>query len=272
VVEYTYGAWGDILSVTGSMADTIGQKNPLRYRGYYYDAEIGFYYVSSRYYDPEIGRFVNADGYVSTGQDINGFNMFTYCGNNPINRIDPTGTFWKEIGTFFSNAWKNVKKWAKNAFGGEVTTVTTVDYSEKIIPEPWPIVVETGTSETTTVTQKGDSSKPISVYAQGNLTNPIQLSSAGLKLNASKFTHERSIGADNIGVSNSWTKGNQTNSFGIKANLWEFKIGFEYSTAIQWDNTTQTNYTNISVSGWWILAACATVTSGQILLQPAGAH
>ena len=51
VVEYSYGAWGDILSVTGSQADGIGQKNPLRYRGYYYDEETGFYYLLSRYYD-----------------------------------------------------------------------------------------------------------------------------------------------------------------------------------------------------------------------------
>ena len=49
VVEYTYNAWGEILSTTGTMADTIGQKNPLRYRGYYFDVETGFYYLQSRY-------------------------------------------------------------------------------------------------------------------------------------------------------------------------------------------------------------------------------
>ena len=57
VVEYTYGAWGDILSGTGTLADTIGQRNPLRYRGYYYDAETGFYYLTSRYYDDETVYF-----------------------------------------------------------------------------------------------------------------------------------------------------------------------------------------------------------------------
>ena len=58
--------------------------NPLRYRGYYYDAETEFYYVSSRYYDPEIGRFINADSYLSTGQGFLGCNSFTYCLNNPV--------------------------------------------------------------------------------------------------------------------------------------------------------------------------------------------
>ena len=91
--EYSYDAWGNILSITGLYAGTLGAVNPIRYRGYYYDTETGLYYVSSRYYDPEIGRFINADGYVSTGQDILGYNMFAYCGNNPINRKDPTGQF-----------------------------------------------------------------------------------------------------------------------------------------------------------------------------------
>ena len=66
--------------------------NPLRYRGYVYDTETRFYYLQSRYYDPEIGRFLNADSYASTGQGILGNNMFAYCQNNPIVYVDPFGT------------------------------------------------------------------------------------------------------------------------------------------------------------------------------------
>ncbi len=66
--------------------------NPLRYRGYCYDEETGFYYLQSRYYDPKIGRFINADAYASTGQGFLGHNMFAYCGNDPVNGIDQTGT------------------------------------------------------------------------------------------------------------------------------------------------------------------------------------
>ena len=94
VVAYTCGPWGESWGVSGTLASTLGAMNPLRYRGYVYDTETGLYYVSSRYYDPEIGRWINADGYVSTGQDITGYNMFAYCGNNPVNRKDPTGQFW----------------------------------------------------------------------------------------------------------------------------------------------------------------------------------
>jgi len=71
--------------------------NPLRYRGYVYDDVTQLYYLQSRYYDPEIGRFISADALVSTGQGLLGYNMFAYCGNNPIMRTDPTGQFWGSL-------------------------------------------------------------------------------------------------------------------------------------------------------------------------------
>ena len=65
--------------------------------GYVYDSECDLYYLQSRYYDPSMGRFLNADVYVSTGQGILGHNMLAYCNNNPVNFSDPTGTFLIEI-------------------------------------------------------------------------------------------------------------------------------------------------------------------------------
>ena len=92
VVEYTYDAWGRLLSTTGSMSGTLGLHNPLRYRGYVYDRETGLYYLQSRYYNPAICRFISADAFVSTGQGILGHNMFAYCRNNPVIREDAAGT------------------------------------------------------------------------------------------------------------------------------------------------------------------------------------
>ena len=89
VADYTYDAYGTLLSATGSLASV----NPLRYRGYYYDTETGFYYLQSRYYDPALGRFLNADTYASTGQGFLGYNMFAYCQNNPVINSDQNGHF-----------------------------------------------------------------------------------------------------------------------------------------------------------------------------------
>ena len=91
VTEYTYDAWGKVLTTTGSLASTVGKYNPFRYRSYYYDTETGFYYLQSRYYDPTVGRFLNADAQIGADGSIIGNNMFAYCINNPANRIDPSG-------------------------------------------------------------------------------------------------------------------------------------------------------------------------------------
>ena len=79
---------------------------PLRYRSYFYDTETGFYWLNTRYYDPAIGRFINADSYASTGQGVLGHNMFAYCGNNPANRIDSEGLFWKKLKKFGESCLK----------------------------------------------------------------------------------------------------------------------------------------------------------------------
>ena len=97
VVEYTYDSWGKLLSTSGSLAETFGAEQPFRYRGYVYDEETGFYYLQSRYYNPEVGRFISADVYLSTGQGVIGHNAYAYCGNNPIIRLDSTGNFWDTI-------------------------------------------------------------------------------------------------------------------------------------------------------------------------------
>ncbi|MFR2931554.1 MAG: RHS repeat-associated core domain-containing protein [Oscillospiraceae bacterium] len=88
--EYIYSPWGEIISAEGDLAEI----NPLRYRGYYYDSETGFYYLRSRYYDPENHRFINADTYASTDSgDAIACNMFAYCNNNPVVFLDSTGMY-----------------------------------------------------------------------------------------------------------------------------------------------------------------------------------
>jgi RHS repeat-associated protein len=94
--SYTYDAWGNCTVTVVSESTTLEKNivrsyNPFRYRGYYYDTETGLYYLQSRYYNPAWGRFLNVDGLIFTGNGLLGFNMYVYCDNNPITKIDPTG-------------------------------------------------------------------------------------------------------------------------------------------------------------------------------------
>ncbi len=100
VVSYTYSTWGEVLTVTGSLASTLGVKNPYRYRGYRYDSETGLYYLQSRYYNPQWGRFVNSDDVYITRINkgsIYDKNVFAYCDNNPVSRRDASGHLWDTV-------------------------------------------------------------------------------------------------------------------------------------------------------------------------------
>ena len=97
---YTYDAWGKIVKINGQNPEDVASTNianinPFRYRGYYYDVETGLYYLQTRYYDPDTGRFINADGQLNEG--VLGYNMFAYCENNPVMRSDEDGEFWNVV-------------------------------------------------------------------------------------------------------------------------------------------------------------------------------
>ena len=96
ICTYTYDAWGRLLN---SSTNQIFKANPIRYRGYYYDTESGLYYLGSRYYDPAVKRFINADGaaFATINPYSNGLtdkNYFAYCDNDPVSKSDDNGAFW----------------------------------------------------------------------------------------------------------------------------------------------------------------------------------
>ena len=99
MVQYWYDAWGNHKVVNSSGVeitdpDHIGNLNPFRYRGYYYDCETGLYFLQTRYYDPVVGRFLNRDSVqYAAPKAINGLNLYAYCLNNPVKNTDPNGTF-----------------------------------------------------------------------------------------------------------------------------------------------------------------------------------
>jgi len=126
---YSYDAWG-VCTVVQSPEDRQGiiRMNPFRYRGYYFDNNISLYYLNSRYYDPEIGRFISPDGVQFLEPMVsNGLNLYAYCGNNPVMNVDPNGTNWlRGLG----NALRN----AAQAVGSAVSTAARAVYNHVIQP------------------------------------------------------------------------------------------------------------------------------------------
>ena len=138
IAKYTYDPWGKLLKVTpnGWLEEQnayylkVAEANPLRYRGYYYDSETGFYYLQSRYYDPEIGRWINADNAIAgVGGDIRGYNLFTYCMNDPVNMSDHTGHWpqWiKNAASAVVNAVKKVVNVVANTVKSAVSSASNI--------------------------------------------------------------------------------------------------------------------------------------------------
>ena len=91
IVRYEYDAWGNVIDVVDNSGINLAEINPIRYRGYYYDTETKLYYLQSRYYNPDVGRFLNSDSISDSGAGVLGYNTFIYCANNPVNALDPSG-------------------------------------------------------------------------------------------------------------------------------------------------------------------------------------
>lgn len=98
VVSYTYDAWGNFNQIIYRNC-LVAHHNPFVYKGYFFDEETGWYYLKSRYYDPTIRRFINADNYeYLDSESLTGINLYSYCGNSPVLGYDPEGTWsWKKF-------------------------------------------------------------------------------------------------------------------------------------------------------------------------------
>ena len=100
LISYTYDAWGNFTKTKSILTPTVVVNNPFTYRGYYYDKDLGLYYLNSRYYDSQTGRFISADVFEAVTAIPNALtdkNLYAYCDNNPVMRRDDGGKFWETI-------------------------------------------------------------------------------------------------------------------------------------------------------------------------------
>ncbi len=290
VARYIYDGWGKLLEVRDASGNAITSSthianlNSLRYRGYFYDTETKLYYLQSRYYDSQVQRFISPDVFISTGQGIVGHNMFAYCNNNPVISVDRNGTIpninqnlikdssvfrIRGLYNYPSNDYRRICTRLGLIFGAEsTTTATTTLYESTIIPDPWPLTIKTGNTTTEIISKHGESSKPISVYANADLQHPIKSSSAGIKLNFGCVALNISLGLDNVGIYGSILCRDTTKSFGVRINVAELRVEFEGANSVQNNNTIDTCYSNVSISGWAIVMVYCLVTSGEFVPTP----
>lgn len=258
VVMYQYDAWGNMTACYDTSDDgMLSIVNPYAYRGYFYEIETNTYFLKSRYYNPELCRFISADGYVQTGQGLLDKNMFAYCGNNPVNRVDETGYGWRDI-------WNGIKSFLSSIFGWSSSIETTSNENcVPFLPEPLPVTLEMTEKQTVTKPKSGDSSKPITAFLKTNTKHPIKSSTVGIKVNIAKLSFTTDLGLDNFGSSVSCTIGDTTYGFRKRGDITRLKIGYEFSAETQIGEDVKDGvYTNVSLSGWFLLMAYAYATTG----------
>lgn len=194
VASYCYDAWGKILSSSGDLAEL----NPLRYRGYVYDQETGFYYLQSRYYDPAIGRFINADSYASTGAGVIGCNMFAYCNNNPVIYIDVMG---------------DIPQWLGNTLSGIGVAVGTVMFAGAIVASAGAVAALAGIAAATV----GATTATVAVVATVTTYATYAIAGSAAVLGANDAV-EAFTGGTNL-IRDKLLKGNQSTYDAVKGTV-----------------------------------------------------
>ena len=260
VATYKYDAWGNV-SVNNLTNDNLGDLNPFRYRGYYYDSETGYYYLNSRYYDPEVKRFINADSYVSTGQGMLGHNMFAYCQSNPVMYVDSTGS---------RHVMAEIIGGGEKEFiihGHKVSHSENIDNDSYLTPWYSPISVRVGNSISTTKFDKGFEGWLTTTYFHHSFSSYGSSSrNYGfiLNFNVDKHAIQLNVSSDNTGLYINKRNGNITKSFGYRMNFSRLEFGFEGGSSERFGDTTISEYTNVSVNASTIVYALCLYYTGQV--------
>ena len=231
IVEYEYDAWGKVLSVKDAKGQEITAKNhiahinPFRYRSYYYDEETKLYYLNSRYYNPEWGRFINIDNYIGYVKDYLSCNLYLYSNNNYINMIDESGELFKKI-------WNGIKTAAQKV----------VEVTKSVVS----FVTETSNKVVKSVTTVANVIKQSFVFEVGiGLGTGIKAEVVG---NNASVSINKTM---NLGIANGQVYTSTTTHFGVDAkSINDTKYGISYDVTHYDDGNIRHN--NPMVMPWEI--------------------
>ena len=273
VVNYAYDSWGKLLSITGSLKDTVGIQNPFRYRGYYYDNETGMYYLKNRYYDPGLRRFISADKYViGTGNIVP--NLYIYCGNNPVNNCDENGHLFGKIISglkkFVSGTKKTVGKIytaAKTGIEKAIGVKAKTSYTVKKSSTSWGLGKVT-VSNTSGRFKSYGGAKPITFYG-GTNSNGLGKTNieAGVTVGSSvgnigyygNFSWSSASLTENIGM------GKSTLGIGVHYNVADLSAGIAFSNSVSENDIESRTTVSIDVEiPKLLLAAAVALVAGEI--------
>lgn len=289
VVKYKYDDWGNIVSITDENGNKItdstnvGLINPFRFKGYYYDEESNLYYLNSRYYSPEWGRFINADTLLCGNQDFTSLNLYSYASNNPIILFDNSGHgFFGDLfnsainavkSLFGLNKKKNNKKNKKSnkkkkkdtsSHSFSFSVNTPYESKEHTVAQLGPVRVTIQTEVSAPVTA-GSSSAPIkyNVKTTSDIEHELEFDS---KFYKSTF----SVGGGSVEISRGikWREGVCSNNLGGYEDR-ELYLG--YSSEVEQNGITSTDTVKLKVDVVPVVVIVGGVIVVKYLLPAAGA-
>ena len=257
LASYIYDAWGNFtVTYTNGGAVTAAQYNPFTYRSYYYDDDLGLYYLNSRYYDSNTGRFINADVQINAKENFLGYNMYAYCGNNPVMYTDPSGC--GKIWNWIKNTARDVGDWFSNTFGGAVYAANSYK-AMTLNTIYWD--VEQGISTSKVIA--GDNSKPITFYVQ-NASEWWRFweYKVGLNVNIGDGGFNVGLGAGD----NTLTISAYNTSVEFVAGI--MKLGVTVSEEVNFKNKTAGLYTQAYVRPWSMIGTAVVIYYSAGTLAP----
>ena len=238
LVSYSYDPWGKCtVTYSNGGASTSAVKNNLRYRGYYLDSDLGLYYLQSRYYDPNTYRFISPDSVMSgVNGSLNGFNLYVYCFNNPINMTDAQGNWPKWIEDawdWVTDAILSVGDFIEDNVGLAVIQSQSYD---TITFQTMYADLETGYGSSCVIA--GDVSKPISFFvSNASAWWKVWEYKIGMQVNVNDggFAIATGVGEQTITVS----RDNNSTEFSYGIN----KFAITVCDGVNWNNRSCENYT-----------------------------